>query len=43
MLACVCRHELEHGQSQIVDLFQRVTKIQAKAEESETVVQDICR
>eukprot|EP00983_Pelagomonas_calceolata_P102222 1158781-Pelagomonas_calceolata.AAC.1 len=35
-------HELEHGQNQILDLFQQVTKIQTKAEESENVVQDIC-
>ncbi|KAF5837072.1 hypothetical protein DUNSADRAFT_4853 [Dunaliella salina] len=37
------RQELEHGQGQILDLFQQVTKIQTKAEESENVVQDICR
>ena len=43
MRACSYRQELEHGQGQILELFQRVTSIQAKAEESENIVQDICR
>jgi hypothetical protein len=37
------RQELEAAQQQILELFDRVKEIQRKAEESETMVQEICK
>jgi exonuclease VII small subunit len=38
-----CRQELEAAQQQIAELFERMRGIQHKSEESERLVQDICR
>jgi hypothetical protein len=42
-LCAPCRQELEAAQQQILELFDRVKEIQRKAEESETMVQEICK
>lgn len=41
--ATPCRQELEAAQQQVVELLGRVKGIQSKAEESETMVQEICK
>ena len=38
-----CRQELQAAQGQIEELYSRVKAIQTKAEESENMVQEICK